>query len=78
MSKEEAKALYEGKTFYIKNPDGSLDGPREDLYYCVPSSDKKGDPKTEKYKFVQVIDGKPRQAFLEGEIVVMKNGKQVA
>ena len=72
-SKEKAQKLYEGKRFYVLNPDGTVDGPREDIYYCVPTT-KVGN---KKYKYVQVIGGQPKQAFTKEEILVLKNGKQV-
>lgn len=85
--KEKAKKLYEGKTFYIINPDSTLSGPRDDIYYVARRypffknrvealfgmiSGKKP------FSFVQVINGQPYQVFTKDEIVVVKNGKQVA
>jgi hypothetical protein len=69
MTPKEAKALYKDKTFYVKNPDGSLDGPREDIYYVYR---KTGDPITNNYMFLQVINGTPKQAFREDEILVVR------
>jgi hypothetical protein len=80
MSREEAQALYAGKTFFIKQPDGTLDGPREDIYYAVNRSGflqkLKYLLKIERpYKFLQVIDGTPKRAFYDDEIVVKQDGK---
>lgn len=72
MTKEEAQDLYKGKTFYIKRPDGTLDGPREDIHYTVPVSFDSD----HKYKFLQIVDGTPIQAFTEDEIVVRIGEKQ--
>lgn len=72
MNKEEAKKLYEGKYFYeiIKPISGrwagyiQLAGPFDNIYYASHINGES------KYKFVQVIDGKPVQAFTEEEILV--------
>jgi hypothetical protein len=74
MTPKEAQDLYNGKTFYVKQPDGSLDGPREDIYYVHR---KTGDPVKDNYMFLQVIDGVPKQAFTEDEILVVQ-GKVVS
>lgn len=63
MTKEEAQAYYAGKKFFIKRPDGTVDGPREDIYLAVPTAE---------YKFIQITDGTPRQAFKEHEILVVQ------
>ena len=77
--KAAAKKLYAGKTFYVKNPDGTLDGPRDDIYYAVRYYKNLGErikalyhfvTGVKPYKFVQVINGIPRQAFTEDDIVV--------
>jgi hypothetical protein len=69
MTKQEAQDLYKGKQFFIRNPNGTLDGPREDIYYTNPYPNKSG------YAFIQVIDGTPVRAFLENEIKVVQDGK---
>lgn len=80
-----AKSLYEGKRFYVINSDGSLDE-RTDIYYAVDRTNVqekfrrllRGGGYRSKYKFLQVVNGTPVQAFEANEIVVVKNGKQVA
>jgi len=67
MTKEE-KALYEGKFFYevVKVKKGrnagtiQLFGPFDNIYYVSPYAGA-----SPKLKFMQVIDGKPVQAFTE-------------
>lgn len=85
--REKAQKLYAGKTFYVKNPDGTLDGPRDDIYYVnrnytnyvtelfskIKRFASKG--KEKEYRFLQVINGTPVQAFTEDEIVVVQHGK---
>ena len=62
MSKAEADRLYKGKFFYeIVN--GKPEGPYDNILYV--SKHSKG-----KYAFVQVIDGKPVQAFTKDQILV--------
>lgn len=81
-SKEEAKALYEGKYFYeivdgdyCGRPCKMLFGPLDTIRYIAPvaytqkSLDGSG-PIDPKYKFGQVIDGKLVQVFKENEILV--------
>ena len=68
--------LYKGKKFYVMNPDGTIDGPREDIFYVSVHGKKTAEYKN--YRFVQVINGIPVQAFTKKEILVLKNGKQVA
>lgn len=63
--KEEAAALYKGKTFFIKRPDGTLDGPRNDILYVSGWNESE-------YTFIQVVDSKPVQAFKEDEILVIQ------
>jgi hypothetical protein len=70
MNKEEAQAFYKGKTFFIKNPDGSLNGPRNDIYYVNKEASRSH--KFDKYDFVQVIDGTIKQAFTKDEIIVVQ------
>lgn len=81
---EEGKALYAGKTFYIRRPDGTLDGPREDIYYSViwyKSFAERLKAAFHRFKgvkpyvFVQITNGIPRQAFTEDQIMVVQNGK---
>jgi hypothetical protein len=68
--------LYQGKLFYLLNPDGTIDGPRNDIYY-VSASGKKTIP-TRGYKFAQVINGLVKQVFTNKDVLVLKNGKQVS
>lgn len=65
-------SAYKDKEFYIINPDGSLDGPRSDVYYTAPKSLNLKDG----YDFVQVVDGKVTRAFKANEVSVKetKNG----
>lgn len=74
MNREEAKKLYEGKFFYevVKHDDRiELFGPKDDIYYVNPIANSKGEMSDSTYKFVQVVDGKPVQAFTEEEILVI-------
>lgn len=74
--------LYKGKRFYIKNPDGSLNGPREDIYYSARHFHsikerltylvKNIIGKDDSYKFCQVVDGQIVQAFRKNEILVIQ------
>ncbi len=67
MSKEEAKALYEGKYFYevVKDADHiKLLGPFDNIYFTNPCPNEDG------YKYLQVVDGIPKQAFKDEEILV--------
>ena len=77
--REHAKALYAGKQFYIKNLDGTLDGPREDIYYTAQESLLKRIKyfitREPRYKFLQVTDGTVIRAFYADEIEVVQNGK---
>lgn len=71
MSREEARKMYEGKFFYEVIKTGKeglvlLNGPRDDIYYAAPVETEK----ESEYKFLQVIDGRPVQAFKENEILV--------
>ena len=83
--KEEARKLYEGKFFYeiVKVKYGrnagtiQLFGPFDNIYYVnkvLPKdvSDRivKQDEEGKEYKFVQVVDGRPVQAFTAEEILV--------
>ena len=82
--KAEARKLYAGKKFYIKKSDGTLEGPREDIYYTVRCFSGIKDrikflyhklTGVKMFKFVQVVNGTPVQAFTEDEIVVKQDGK---
>lgn len=70
--KEKAKKLYAGKFFYIIHSSDKdtvvLSGARDDIYYIAKTNTK--GLKIGEYSFVQVIDGKPVQAFKENEILV--------
>lgn len=80
MTKEEAKALYAGKTFYIVEKDGRLLGPRDDIYYAnrkylslferVKVTIQRALNIGEHYEFLQVIEGIPVRAFTKDEILV--------
>lgn len=83
MTKEEATKLYEGKFFYqIVKPtseygDITLAGPFDNIYYIEKSAANHvgklfstDAAPTPEYKFVQVVDGVPVQAFTESEILV--------
>ena len=75
-----ARALYAGKEFYIKNLDGTFDGPRADIYYAFDRSNLwtkfwKFINREPTYKFIQVINGTPKRAFYADEIMVTQNGK---
>jgi hypothetical protein len=81
---EEGRKLYAGKTFYIKNPDGTLDGPRDDIYYSViwyrnlSERIKAAYHKlrgVKPYAFVQITNGIPKRAFTVDQIVVKQDGK---
>lgn len=78
--KGEARKLYAGKKFYIKNFDGTVDGPREDIYYVNDRSSLWTKfwnfiQRNPQYKFIQVINGTPKQAFYEDQILVTQDGK---
>jgi hypothetical protein len=74
MTKEETKSLYEGKFFYevrktIKE-DGKiileLEGPFDNIYFVnknIPHSH-------DRYEYVQVMDGTPKQVFTKEEILI--------
>lgn len=76
-TKEEAKQLYEGKFFYeiVKVKKGKnagtiqLFGPFDNIFFTVPLPEEHA-RYAGPYKYVQVIDGKPVQAFSEEEILV--------
>lgn len=77
MTKEEARKLYEGKYFYevVKPFSGMVQlwGPFENIYYV--SKDYSVGLSVEgtnhpQIKYIQVINGKPVQAFEEHEILV--------
>lgn len=75
-----ARALYAGKEFYIKHLDGTIDGPRTDIYYVYDRSSLwtkfwKFMNREPQYRFVQVVDGSPKQMFYEDQILVTQNGK---
>jgi hypothetical protein len=84
VTKDEAKALYEGKFFYeiVKPKTGGIQlfGPFDNIYYTEPAVDNRFDhlrrtwstdaAPQKRYKFVQVIDGRPVVAFTEEEILV--------
>lgn len=64
MTKEEAKDLYEGQYFYeiVKDVDCiKLLGPFDNIYYSSGTE----------HKYVQVIDGLPRQTFNDEDILVL-------
>ena len=81
---EEGRRLYAGKTFFIKKPDGTLDGPRDDIYYTVRFYNGYKDrikalyhklTGVKPYVFIQITDGIPKQAFTQDQIVVKQDGK---
>jgi hypothetical protein len=81
---EEGKRLYAGKTFFIKRPDGTLDGPRDDIYYSVRYYSNIRErfkalyhklTGVKPYAFVQITNGIPKQAFTADQIVVKQDGK---
>jgi hypothetical protein len=76
-ARAEAKKLYEGKFFYeiVRQPANKfgpehleLHGPFDNIYFTTPRTD--AIPNHPEYKYLQVIDGSPRQAFTESEILV--------
>jgi hypothetical protein len=72
--------LYDNKKFFIKKHDGTLDGPREDIYYAniranIFQKIMNFIQRNPTYKFIQVIDGKPIQAFYADEIMVVTDGE---
>ena len=81
---EEGRRLYAGKTFFIKRPDGTLDGPREDIYYTVRYYSGLRDrikalyhrlTGVKPYVFVRIENGIPKQAYTADQIVVKQDGK---
>lgn len=81
---EEGRKLYAGKTFFIKNPDGTLDGPRDDIYYSVIWYRNLAErikglyhrlTGVKPYAFVQITNGIPKRAFTVDQIVVKQDGK---
>lgn len=74
-----ARALYAGKQFYIKNLNGTVDGPRNDIYYVADRSNLwtkfwRFINREPTYKYVQVVNGTPKQMFYEDQILVTKDG----
>lgn len=81
---EEGRKLYAGKTFFVKKPDGTLDGPRDDIYYTVRFYNGYRDrikaiyhklTGVKPYVFVRIENGIPKQAYTADEIVVKQDGK---
>lgn len=69
------RKVYEGKTFYAKNPDGTVDGPLDNIFYMEDISSLWTKflnfvNRVPAYKFVQVVNGTPVRAFYENEIIV--------
>jgi hypothetical protein len=78
MTKENAKKLYEGKFFYeiVKVKAGrhagtvQLFGPFDNIYYLSDHVKNDVSHELSKFKFVQVIEGRPTVCFTEEEILV--------
>lgn len=82
MTKEIARALYEGKYFYeiieTKNPiEKILRGPFDNIYFAVKPNPPPGENQigtvldtTTEYDFVQVINGIPRVTFTKDQILI--------
>lgn len=79
-----ANKLYEGKLFYVIENDNTISGPYDNIRYvnakksAVKKITELFGKRDRDYAFIQVIDGKPVVGFTADEIVVVKNGKQVA
>lgn len=72
-ARKEARKLYEGKFFYeivktTKSKVLKLVGPFDNIFYTVKKNTVGSN--FENYKFVQVINGMPVQAFTEDQILV--------
>jgi hypothetical protein len=75
MTKEESKALYEGKYFYeVDKYDERIElyGPLDNIYYIETDPMQNPEIKvTPRYTFCQVIDGQVTKAYLANEILVL-------
>lgn len=66
--------VYEGKFFYevVKPKSGGIQlfGPFDNIYFAASTKNSLGEEPTKPYKYVQIVDGLPVQAFFEEEILV--------